>query len=104
MRFWHRPNRSCTVKSGAGAFCTAASSEAGAVWQGTDAIVPNSSNYPTGFSGGIDLFLVPVAGLDLRFYPGMGENRGSHQGLHWWQQVSAGHLHLDGFEPVISNA
>ena len=26
------------------------------------------------------------------------ENRGSHQCLHWWQQVSAGHLRCYGFD------
>jgi hypothetical protein len=28
----------------------------------------------------------------------MGENYGSHQFLNWWQQLSTGQLHLDGFE------
>ena len=23
--------------------------------------------------------------------------------MHWWQQVSAGHLHLDGFESTFHN-
>jgi len=38
-----------------------------------------------------------VTGLDLHFLP-MAENKGSHQFLNWWQQVSTGYLHLDGFE------
>ena len=29
---------------------------------------------------------------------GTGKNYCSHQFLNWWQQVSTGHLHLDGFE------
>jgi len=41
--------------------------------------------------------MVAEAGLDLHFLP-MAENKGSHQFLNWWQQVSTGYLHLDGFE------
>ena len=26
------------------------------------------------------------------------KNNRSHQCLHWWQQMSTGHLHLDGFD------
>ena len=28
----------------------------------------------------------------------VGENQRNHQFLNWWQQMSTGHLHLDGFE------
>ena len=34
-------------------------------------------------------FLIPSAGM---------RNNCSHQFLNWWQQVSTGHLHLNGFE------
>ena len=37
--------------------------------------------------------VVPVAGLDLHFLS-MAKNSGSHQCLHWWLQVSTGHLRL----------
>ena len=37
--------------------------------------------------------------IDLHFCP-LGRNDCSHQCLHWWQQVSTGHLHLDGFDSV----
>ena len=30
------------------------------------------------------------------------ENIGSHQCLHWLQQMSTGHLHLDGFDSFSS--
>ena len=40
--------------------------------------------------------LVRMTGHDCRFR--FAETYGSHQFLHWWQQVSTGHLHLDGFE------
>ena len=38
-----------------------------------------------------------VTGLDLHFLP-LGENRGSHQCLHWWQELSTGQFHCYGFE------
>jgi len=40
---------------------------------------------------------MPVTGLDLHFAPAE-QNYSSHQCLHWWQRVSTGHSHLDGFE------
>ena len=43
-----------------------------------------------------------VGGWWIRFafiLPSAGRmNIGSHQFLNWWQQVSTGHLHLEGFE------
>jgi len=41
--------------------------------------------------------MVPVAGLDLHFLP-MAENRGSHQCLHWWLELSTGQFRCYGFE------
>ena len=35
-------------------------------------------------------------GFDCRF--AKGKSYGSHQFLNWWQQLSPGQLHLDGFE------
>ena len=35
-------------------------------------------------------------GFDCRF--ALGKSYGSHQFLNWWQQLSPGQLHLDGFE------
>ena len=44
----------------------------------------------------------PCGGWWIRFafiLPSAGRmNIGSHQFLNWWQQVSTGHLHLEGFE------
>ena len=39
----------------------------------------------------MDLHTVDDIGLDLHFLP-MAENRGSHQCLHWRQEVSTGHF------------
>jgi len=36
-------------------------------------------------------------GFDLHFCP-LGKNKCSHQFLNWWQQLSTGQLHLEGFE------
>ena len=41
---------------------------------------------------------MPVTGTTFIFTKG--ENRGSHQFLNWWRQMSTGHLHLDGFDLV----
>ena len=38
-------------------------------------------------------------GLDLHFC--QGKNESNHQCLHWWQEVSTGHFHLDGFESFV---
>jgi hypothetical protein len=48
--------------------------------------------------GGAELCVDDI-GLDLHSSP-RGKNKGSHQFLNWWQQVSTGHLHCYGFEPV----
>ena len=40
----------------------------------------------------------PIAKL----FPAGNNLYGSHQFLNWWQQMSTGHLHLDGFEPHIA--
>ena len=34
----------------------------------------------------------------MHFRPGMGENKGIHQCLHWWMQQSPGLLRFDLFE------
>ena len=55
---------------------------------------------------------VPATAIDLHrcagyrnrfafsFFSKKKENRRSHQFLNWWQQVSTGHLHLNGFDSV----
>ena len=44
----------------------------------------------------------PATGIDLHFlFLLEKENNCSHQFLNWWQQVSTGHLHLDGFDSVF---
>ena len=45
----------------------------------------------------MDLHTVDDIGLDLHFLP-MAENRGSHQCLHWWQELSTGQFLCYGFE------
>ena len=42
------------------------------------------------------LFCMRIVGLDCRFR--FAETYSSHQCLHWWQQMSTGHLHLGEFE------
>ena len=56
------------------------------------------------YEGGLDLHLsfYRVGGLDMHFAP-LGQNRSSHQCLHWWQQVSTGHLQLNGFKSPRPN-
>ena len=45
------------------------------------------------------MFGVGDGGFDLHFsFPDRKKNYCSHQFLNWWQQVSTGHLHLNGFE------
>ena len=36
----------------------------------------------------------------MHFLPCWEENNGSHQCLHWWQQMSTGHLHINGFDSL----
>ena len=66
-----------------------------AVWGMVDSSLPNILHTPLPnfvWRGGWWIrfaFLIPSAGM---------RNICSHQCLHWWQQVSTGHLHLDGFE------
>ena len=52
------------------------------------------------FPTGNERFLEQGTGVDLHFRPGMGENRGSHQFLNWWQQQSPGLLHLEWFDSL----
>ena len=35
------------------------------------------------------------------FLPHWGKNKGSHQCLHWWQELSAGQFQCYGFESVV---
>jgi hypothetical protein len=63
-----------------------------------DTIVSNKGRYygagcPVAVTGNT----ATVTGLDLHFLP-MAENRGSHQCLHWWQELSTGQFHCYGFE------
>ena len=44
-----------------------------------------------------DFSVVGDGGFDLHFCP-KGKNYGSHQCLHWWQQLSTGQLHCYGFK------
>ena len=45
----------------------------------------------------------PATGIDLHFlFLLEKENNCSHQFLNWWQQVSTGHLHLDGFDSLVA--
>ena len=46
----------------------------------------------------VALFMMPVAGLDLHFRPGMGENKGVAAVETGGKQRSSA-LHLNGFEP-----
>ena len=41
--------------------------------------------------------LSPATGIDLHFLP-MAENKGSHQCLHWWQELSTGQFLCYGFD------
>ena len=41
-------------------------------------------------------------GLDCQIVPGGEQFVRCHQFLNWWQQMSTGHLHLNGFEPYIA--
>ena len=56
--------------------------------------IPHNKSGPVG----IALVMVPVAGLDLHFRPGMGENKGFAAVETGGKQRSSA-LHLDGFEP-----
>ena len=45
-------------------------------------------------------------GADMHFLPpGSGKNIGNNQCLHWLQQMSSGHLHVNGFDslPALNN-
>ncbi len=45
--------------------------------------------------------MAETEGFDLHFFP-LGKNQGSHQCLHWWQQLSTGQLLCYGFESLIT--
>ena len=47
------------------------------------------------------LAILSDEGFDLHFCP-QGRNQCSHQFLNWWQQLSTGQLHLDGFESLTN--
>ena len=63
-----------------------------------DTIVSNKGRY---FGAGCPVAVTgntaTVTELGLHFLP-MAENRGSHQCLHWWQELSTGQFHCYGFE------
>ena len=61
------------------------------------AAVDNRTKETAAFLRKLPFLLVPVTGLDLHFLP-WGENIGSHQCLHWWQELSTGQFHCYGFE------
>ena len=44
--------------------------------------------------------VVRMTGLDMHLRPEMGADRGSHQCLHWWQELSTGQFLCYGFESV----